>query len=321
MSYSGLVAIGSLVLSIWLAAPATKAWSPTPAPPPVAWAKMGARGWVACEELGRQAAVLRSGTAPRGDPGTDNPNVWMERAARCPRVPDVLVLAAQLELVSAGDIGPSLEPETNVQSLVADHRERIVRALGWLDAALDEGRRRREPPPKEARFLRAYALLTLGRVKAARATLAGVVLAGEVERWRSDRMGAVIALVAGDLDEALELSHRAWVNAPGEDRMITRYIRTLVLDRGGAIAAARAELVEMRTDAGHQFARRATESLLPVHERLYLRALDAQAAEETSAALRLWDAYLARPEPAEPERALARRHRDELAARPAPVSG
>jgi hypothetical protein len=102
--------------------------------------------------------------------------------------------------------------------------------------------------------------------------------------------------------------------------MITRYIRTLVLDRGGAIAAARSELHEMRTDAGHQFARRATESLLPVYERLYLRALDAQAAEETSSAVRLWDAYLARPEPAEPDRALARRHRDELKDRPAPVS-
>lgn len=285
---------------------------------------MGARGWVACEELGRQAAVLRTGTAPRGDPGTDNPNVWMERAGRCPRVPDVLVLAAQLELVSAGDIGMSLEPEANpepkLDALVADHRERITRALGWLDAALDESRRRRDPPPKETRFLRAYALLTLGRVEPARTALAGVVRAGEVERWRSDRMAAVLALIAGDLETALELSHRAWVNAPAEDRMITRYIRTLVLDRGGAIAAARTELHEMRTDAGHQFARRATESLLPVHERLYLRALDAQAGEETATATRLWDAYLARPEPAEPERALARRHRDELRARPAPVS-
>ncbi|HET6582178.1 MAG TPA: hypothetical protein VFG69_02000, partial [Nannocystaceae bacterium] len=289
-------------------------------PPPTAWAKMGARGWVACEELGRQAAVLRSGTAPRGDPGNDNPNVWIERAARCPRVPDVLVLAAQLELVDAGDIGGSLEPEGNLQAIVDDHRERITRVLRWLDAALAESARRREPPPKEARFYRAYALLTLGRVAEARTALARVVAGGEVERWRSDRMAAVIALVAGDLDGALRLSHRAWMNAPGEDRPITRYIRTLVLDRGGAIAAARAELLDLRTDAAHQFARKATESLLPVHERLYLRALDHQAADEASTALRLWDAYLARPEVAEPERALARRHRDELRATPPPVA-
>jgi hypothetical protein len=311
--------IGSLVLALALLAPAAKSWAPTPAPPPTVWAKMGARGWVACEELGRQAAVVRTGTAPRGDTG-DNPNVWIERATRCPRVPDVLVLAAQQELVAAGDVGLSIEPEANVGALVADHRERVARALKWLDAALEECRRRREPPPKETRFLRAYALVTLGRVDEAERALARAVAAGEVERWRSDRMAAVIALVAGDLDGALALSHRAWVNAPSEDRPITRYIRTLVLDRGGAIAAARAELHELRTDAGHQFARRATESLLPVHERLYLRALDAQAAEETSSALRLWDAYLARPEPAEPDRALARRHRDELRREPAPVS-
>ena len=75
----------------------------------------------------------------------------------------------------------------------------------------------------------------------------------------------------------------------------------------------------MRGDASHVLSRRATESLLPVHERLYLRALDHQAADEASTALRLWDAYLARPEPAEPEKALARRHREELRPKPAPI--
>jgi len=308
-----------LVAIVLLAAPARKPWTPAKAPPPTAWARMGARGWVGCEELGRQAAVLKSGTAPRGDPGTDNPNVWLERATRCPRVPDVLVFAAQLELVGAGDIGFTLEPEGNLDAVIVDHRERVQRALGWIDTALDESARRDEIPPREARFLRAYALLTLGRVDDARKALARATAAGDVERWRSDRMGAVVALLAGDLETALQLSHRALIDSAPEDRTISRYIRALVLDRAGAVASARAELAEMRSDASHVLSRRATESLLPVHERLYLRALDHQAADEASTALRLWDAYLARPEPAEPEKALARRHREELRPKPAPV--
>ncbi|MBC8069110.1 MAG: hypothetical protein IAG13_12315, partial [Deltaproteobacteria bacterium] len=59
--------------------------------------------------------------------------------------------------------------------------------------------------------------------------------------------------------------------------------------------------------------------LLPVHERLYLRALDHQIGDEDSSAIRLWDAYLSRPEPEAPERVLAKRHRTELQPRPAPV--
>ncbi len=314
MAYSSQV---SLTLALLLAA--APSWQPAPAPPPTPWARAGARGWAACEDLGRQAAALRGGTAPRADPGNEDASVWLERAQRCPAVPDVIVYAAQLELASAGDIGALLEPEASIGRVVDDHRERIERALRWLDAALRECARRRESPPRETRFLRAYALVTLGRPEAAELALAKASAAAEVEGWRIARMGAAIALLQGELERAMALAQRASIDAPLEDRTITRYVRALVLDRSGAIAAARSELQELRADAGHVIARRATESLLPVHERLYLRALDHQVGDEEASAIRLWDAYLSRPEPEEPERVLARRHRSELQPRPAPV--
>ena len=147
-----------------------------------------------------------------------------------------------------------------------------------------------------------------------------MIVAQDVERWRSERMAALVELFAGDVRAALRRAQRGVVDAPPEDRPISRYIRALVLDRAGAPDVARAELVALR-DPTTQFARSAMESVLPFHERLFFRALDHQANGERSPALRLWKAYLARPEPAEPERVLARRHLDELTPSPAPVGG
>jgi hypothetical protein len=143
---------------------------------------------------------------------------------------------------------------------------------------------------------------------------------GDVERWRSERMAALVEMQAGDVSAALERAQRGVFDAPVEDQGISRYIRALVLDRAGASAAAHAELVALRRE-GSPFARIAMESVLPVHERLFLRGLDHLANDEDSAALRFLEAYLARPEPEDPERVLARRHLDELTPAPAPVGG
>ncbi len=295
------------------------AWRPSGAPAPTIWARVGATGWAACEEMGRQAAMLRGGSGPRGDSGGTDASQWAERASRCPGVPEILFLAAQVEIASAGDLGFGPDPGTGLDSVVKDHRERVQRALDWLDAVLAESARRRESPPRETRFLRAYAMVALGRPTAARRALDDAIASADVERWRSDRMGAVIALLAGDIEVAMRLAHRASIETPGEDRTITRYLRALVLDRSGAAAAARSELLELRNDAGHILARHATESLLPVHERLYLRALEHEVNDDTDTAARLWDAYLARPEPEEPDRVVARRHRSAVTKRPTPV--
>jgi|LNFM01.2.fsa_nt_gb hypothetical protein len=306
------------VLTATLLAPAPR-WQPAGAPRPTVWARAGATAWAACEELGRQAATVRGGSGPRGDSSADDASAWTERATRCPAVPEVLVLAAQIEIATMVDVSFGPEPGSSLDSVVEDHHERVVQALKWLDAALAESARRREPAPRETRFLRAYALVALGRPRAARDALDDSVAYADVERWRSDRMGAVIALLAGDLDRAMKLAHLAAVSTPPDDRTITRYIRALVLDRGGAPAAARAEMVELRNDVGHIQARHATESLLPVHERLYLRALEHQAGDDPDSAIRLWDAYLARPEPEEPDKVVARRHREALRRKPSPV--
>ncbi len=302
------------LLAWWLLAPA---WRPASAPPPTVWARAGATGWAVCDELARQAAALRNGVGVRG--AEDDPSPWTERAARCPAVPEILFLAAQFEIIAAGDLGLGPEPGVGLGPVIEDHRRRVTQALRWLERSIDESARRREAAPREARFLRAYALLALGRHAEARVALDDAVAHCDVERWRSDRMGAVIALVAGDIEAAMELAHRASEGTPSEDRTITRYIRALVLDRSGAPAASRAELMELRNDAGHILSRIATESLLPIHERVYLRALERQIGDDPGSAIPLWDAYLTRPEVDEPDRVLARRHRAALVRTPAPV--
>lgn len=304
-----------IVLWLVLAAP----WKPMGPTGPTVWARSGATGWVTCEELARQASALRGGAGGRAE-GMGEPRAWLERATRCPNVPELLLMAAQHEIIDAGSLGAGPEPGgASVQPLVDDHKERVTKALGWLDQALHECARRRESPPRETRYLRAYALAALGRPKAARIALDEAIAHAEIERWRSDRMGAAIALFAGDIDLAMRLGQRAAIDTPSDDRTITRYLRALVLDRAGASAAARTELLDLRTDVGHIAARDAAESLLPLHERLYLRALERQANDDNDLAIVLWDAYLARPEPEEPERLLAQRHRATLVKRPVPI--
>jgi hypothetical protein len=304
-----------LVLSLLLAAP----WKPLPPGAPTVWAQAGATGWITCEDLARQATAARGGSGGRAE-SVGEPRAWLERASRCPNAPEILILAAQHEIIDAGRLGVGPEPGGgSLQPLVDEHTERVGQALDWLDTALRECARRRESPPREARYLRAYALSALGRPKAARAALDDAIAHAEIERWRSDRMGAAIALFAGDIDLAMRLGQRAAIDTPSDDRTITRYLRALVLDRAGASAAARTELLDLRVDVGHIVARDAAESLLPLHERLYLRALERQANDDNELAVVLWDAYLARPEPEEPERLLAQRHRATLVKRPVPV--
>lgn len=301
-------------------------WSPAPAPPPTPWAAAGARGWRLCQEAERQARAFRSGDRPRG---SDGDQIWRRRAQQCPHAIEVLTAAAQDEIVEAASLFNRVDGEAGyaedtmdvaVQEVIVEHRRQVEQALRWLDAALAEAGRRGLRPPREARYYRAYALTALGRVSQARVALAEVIETGDVERWRSERMAALVEMQAGDVRAALVHADRGVFDAPPEDRAISRYIRALVLDRAGASAAAHAELVALRRE-GSPFARLAVESVLPVHERLFLRGLDHLASHEGSPALRFLQAYLDRPEPEEPERVLARRHLDELQPTPAPVGG
>jgi tetratricopeptide (TPR) repeat protein len=307
--------MGLVLALVWDLGPS---WEPAPAPPPTVWAKAGARGWTLCEDIERKALGLQANANGRGHavPSADEP--WSKHASRCPHVPAVLLQAAQDALSDTA----ALDPEAgDLEAMFATHRKRTSRALRWLDTALSEAQRRAASAPAQARYYRAYALVGLGRYDAAAKALSDAAAAGDIERWRSDRMFALIEVMRGNLERALTLSHRGVIDAPPQDRLISRYIHAFVLDRVGASDEAVEELRRLRRESGHTTHRRAVESVLPMHERIYLRALEHQSSGEKSNAIRLWNAYLARPEPAEPDKELARRHRGELDPLPAPVGG
>lgn len=319
-----------MVIALW-GPPEPEAWTPAEAPPPTPWALAGARGWRLCQEAERQARALRDDGGGHGSALGDDEGLWRRRAEQCPHAVEVLTLAAQSEIINASrlfsrvDIDPDQSfgasgPPLSLEDAITQHRESVEQGLQWLDAAIAEAGRRGERPPRQALYYRGYALTALGRVEPAREALAAVIAAEDVERWRSERMSALVELFAGDVHAALRRAQRGVFDAPPDDRAISRYMRAFVLDRAGAPAVARAELVALRNPST-QFARGAMESVLPFHEWLFFRALDHQANGERSPAIRLWEAYLARPEPAEPERVLARRHLDELTPAPAPVGG
>ena len=297
----------------------SETWKPAPAPPPTAWARAGATGWRLCDDVGRQAAQARLGAGPR----EADEFLWRKRVRQCPHEPEVLILAAEEQIVAANGVSWGPDVTTGLEQVVGEQRARLRRALRYVETAIAEARRRGEHPPIEAHYLRAYVLLGLGRYAAARQNLREALAVDDVERYRAQRMGALLALMLGNLDEAVRLAHRAKIDAPSEqtDELASRYIWALVLDRVGAPAAAREELERLRRVSGHTAGRAMVESLLPMHERIYLRALDHQANGERANAVRLWEAYLSRSEPIEADKELARRHQAELDPAPAPVGG
>jgi tetratricopeptide (TPR) repeat protein len=224
----------------------------------------------------------------------------------------VLMQAAQEQILEAAAVGWLPDAEQDLDAIVERHQIRIGRALRWLDAAVVESSRRGEPAPLQAWYWRAYAFAAMGDFPHAGEDLERAAEVGDVERWRIERMGSVVSLLEGDLQQALRSAHLSTVDAPHEDKVRSRYVLALVLDRAGASASAREEFRRIRHEPMHAGARQAVESFLPIHERLYLRALEHQANGERTNAVRLWDLYLARPEPDEPDRELARRHKAEL---------
>ncbi len=312
-------------------APAPDGWAAAKAPPPTPWAKAGARGWRLCQEAERQARAFRRSGNQRSGNGGGEELLWRRRAHQCPHAIEVLTAAAEDEIVDAAKGLDAFDPPDTfgehpgvpppLSTVLDKHRAQAEQALRWLDTAIAEAAARGVRPPAKALYYRAYALTTLGRTELARAAILETIAAGDVQRWRSERMFALIELFAGNVNDALRRAHRGVVGAPKSDRAISRYIRALVLDRAGASAVARAELIALGREAGAPFSRAALESVLSPHERLFFRALDHQANGNRSPAVRLWQAYLAQPEPEEPERVLARRHLAELEPTPAPVDG
>lgn len=319
-----------LLLLTTLAEPGADAWEPAKPPPPTPWAKAGGRSWWRCQELERFARSARAGDDPRGTTEATTQGSWRRGAKQCPHAVQLVTLAAEIEIVEAARLFEGVFPDEAitpgsvapepVDKVVAEHRERVEQAVAWLDAAVAESERRQARPPRGTLYYRAYGLTALGRADEARAALDDATRAGDVEAWRLLRMGALVELLRGDLGRALRLAQLGVAHAPAGERGISRYIRALVLDRAGAPAAAQAELRALRADSG-VFARLAMESVLPIHEVMFVRALQHQANGDRSAAIRLWSAYLERPEVEEAERVLAKRHLQELRDDPPPAGG
>ncbi len=309
-------ATAGLILSLALAGP----WEPASRPPPTVWAQAGARTFATCGRLDRAArASLGTRTLEAGDSAT----VWLERARRCPHAPSVLVVSARTTIVRRELPAPESSDDATIDARATARRKDLERALAWLDAAAAESARRQQPPPTTTHYFRAYAYLALGRPQPSQTALQQAVAAGEVERWRADRTRALAHLLAGDLDQALGYAHRAILDSTGsaaEEGTVCRQVYALVLDRAGASAEAR------RIFGGLHERRQVTpgsgaQNMLPVHEQLYLRALTQQARGNVASALALWNRYLARSEPEDPERKLAERHRRQLVPAPESVDG
>ena len=286
-------------------------FAPTPAPEAVnVWAEAGGRPWTLCRDHERQAEAMLLRLSQRADesPG-ETP--WAKRANECPGAPAVLVVAALRELRKVPAY-PSLgDLKDELPRLAAAQRQARVQARSWLAQAEVESERRGEAPPLLTHFLTAQAALGLGEPATARAALAKAGARGEVEAWRLELAGALAALLAGELQAALELAYRARELSPGEERSLVTYVMALVYDRAGAPEAAGRQLGAL--GAGRfGYERGPIDTMLPFPERLYLGALEEQARRTPGNARLLWEAYLACPEPEEPERQLVRRRLAEL---------
>ena len=114
---------------------------------------------------------------------------------------------------------------------------------------------------------------------------------------------------------------RSMIDAPNHDKLSSFYVVALVLDRAGDPAGAKRRIEFALGRDGDLGQMRALEAAMPIHERLYLRAYAKTVRKEGAGALRLWAAYLARPEPEAPERRLAERHNAALEPLPTNLGG
>lgn len=285
-------------------------WQPLPAGPPTVWAEAGSRSWAQCREFERSAErILVAQSFRTEERGAASP--WPDRAKLCPGAPAVLVVAAMFEVLQAASLPALSELAGEVAALSEAQRVSRRRALGWIDAARAEAGRRGEALPPLTWYLRAQAALGLGDAALAREALQAAEARGEVEGWRLDRLGALAALMAGELEQALELAHRARELGTLADRGLSTLVLALVYDRAGATDAALREMAGLRSMA-YGFERGAVDALLPMHERIYLLGLEQVALRNPGNATWLLKAYLACPEVQAPERTLVERRLAEL---------
>lgn len=283
------------------------------------WAQAGSRSWTGCSSIASEAGKQLWGYNEEVNNYRENHH-WAIQAGECPNTPEVLAMAARSELLRRFDLPEGLDEATDlslIETAVIESREHTIQ---WIEAAQAEQRRRRDKRGLGLEYWRGRALLSTGDLVSARKAFARSLARASVEGWKLRRLLALTELYAGNLDAALDMAKRAFIDAPDNDRVASYYVLALVLDRAGDQAGARRRMqTALDRDEGSQL--RALESTMPLHERLYVRAYAKTVRKETSGALRLWNTYLSRPEPEDPERRLAERHQSALRPLPSNLGG
>lgn len=283
------------------------------------WAQAGSRSWTGCSSRASEAEKQLWGSGEEVNSYRENHH-WAIQARECPNAPEVLTMAARSELLRRFDLPEGLDESTDLSELETQVAQSRTQALAWIEHAALELERRRDARSLALDYWRGRAMLSTGDRVGARRALERALREATVEGWKVRRLLALTELYDGNLEAALELAKRALIDAPASDRSLSFLVLALVLDRAGDQAGARRRMNSaLERDDGSQL--RALESALPLHERLYLRAYAKTVRNETSGALRLWAAYLARPEPEAPERRLAERHQTALRPLPGNLGG
>lgn len=283
------------------------------------WAQAGSRSWTGCSTVANEAGKQLWSSGEVVNSYLEDHH-WARQAVECPNAPEVLSMAARSELLRRFDLPEGLDEESDLSLLEAAVDDSRARALAWIDDAQVELQRRRDQRTLGLEYWRGRALLSSGDLDGAHDALTRALRVASVEGWKLRRLLALTELYRGDLDGALAMAERAYIDAPASDRLASYYVLGLVLDRAGDPAGARRRMqTALDRDDGGQL--RALETAMPLHERLYLRAYAKTVRKEQSGALRLWAAYLARAEPEAPERRLAERHQAALRPLPSNLGG
>ncbi len=269
---------------------------------------------VAARRLAQRRAGQDGGALRASDEG------WEERYGRCPFAPHVGTLGLMEAWGRAETLPYGFEAD-GLDEFVATRTRKRRRLMAWSARVRAEFTRRGVPAPAPVFLVWAGASLAVTDIKGATRILHEGVEAGAVGAADTRWLHAVASLITLRHAEGLEA-----LGAPvlGSDRTgsaantRTVYLRAVFLDRLGDRDGAAAAMRAAQTADKDLRALRGLVRALPAHEALYVRALSRQFSGRGEAlTLRLWAAYLSRPEPEAPERALAERHRNSLAPRPA----
>jgi tetratricopeptide (TPR) repeat protein len=283
------------------------------------WAQAGSRSWTGCSAIASEAGKQLWSSGEEVNNFGEGHH-WATQSRECPNAPEVLTMSARSELLRRFDLPEGLDASTDLSAIETGVAESRKRALAWIDAAETELDRRRDTRSLGLDYWRGRALLSTNDLDGARRSFREALSESTVEGWKVRRLLALTELYRGNLDAALVLAKRALLDAPASDQLTSFYVLGVVLDRSGDPAGARRRM-QAALDRDDLSQLRALGSALPLHERLYISAYATTVRNEASGALRLWEAYLARAEPEDPERRLAERHQTALRPLPSNLGG